>query len=97
MIRQAGKSSRIADFAVDQLYSVGEVIVTDHTVFEYPTSNTRDSLKHLCDKIKRKFQISDYQRKWSLEFEFDKVKGFNVVYIKRVERKKEIHEKEDLN
>lgn len=97
MIRQAGKSSRIADFAVDQLYSVGEVIVTDHTVFEYPTSNTRDSLKHLCDKIERKFQISDYQRKWSLEFVFDWVQGFRVVYIKRVERKKGIHEKEDLN
>lgn len=97
MIRQSGKSSRIADFAVDQLYSVGEVIVTDHTVFEYPTSNTRDSLKHLCDKIERKFQISDYQRKWSLDVEFHKVKGFNVAYIKRVERKKGIHEKEDLN
>jgi hypothetical protein len=35
--------------------------------------------------------------KWNLSFEFHKVKGFNVVYIKRVERKEELHEKEDLN
>jgi|688.fasta_scaffold1664515_2 hypothetical protein len=86
MIRQAGKSSRIADFAVDQLYSVGEVIVTDHSVFEYPTSNTMNSLKYLCDKIERKFQISDYRMEWSLDFEFHRVKGFSVAYIKRVER-----------
>jgi hypothetical protein len=86
MIRQAGKTSRIADFAVDQLYSVGEVIVTDHTVFEYPTSNTQNSLIHLFEIIERKFDTSNYQRKWYLDFELHKVKGFNVAYIKRVER-----------
>jgi hypothetical protein len=96
-MRQTGRSSRIADFAVDQLYSVGEVIVTDHTTFEYPNTNTKDSLSHLCDIVKKKFGMSDYQRKWELSFEFGRVKEFNVVYIKRVERKKQLHEKEDLN
>jgi hypothetical protein len=96
-MRQTGRSSRIADFAVDQLYSIGEVIVTDHTTFEYPNTNTKDSLSHLCDIVKRRFDMSNRQRKWNLSFEFHKVKGFNVVYIKRVERKEELHEKEDLN
>ena len=35
-MRQTGRTSRIVDFAIDQLYSVGEVILTDHTAFEYP-------------------------------------------------------------
>ncbi len=49
-MRQTGRSSRIASFAVDQLLSVGQVIVTDHTVFEYPGSGSKP-LKYLIKKV----------------------------------------------
>jgi hypothetical protein len=33
-LRQTGRTSRIVDFAIDQLFTVGSTIVTDHTALE---------------------------------------------------------------
>jgi hypothetical protein len=52
-LRQTGKTTRIANFVIDQLHSVGEVIVTDHTSFEFPKSNNSSSIKLLIEKVKR--------------------------------------------
>jgi hypothetical protein len=52
-LRQTGKTTRIDNFVIDQLHSVGEVIVTDHTSFEFPESNNSSSIKFLIEKVKR--------------------------------------------
>lgn len=33
--RQTGRTTRIANYVVDQLLNIGKCITTDHTVFEY--------------------------------------------------------------
>lgn len=35
-LRRSGRTTRIANFVVDQLFDVGECIVSDHSVFEDP-------------------------------------------------------------
>jgi hypothetical protein len=52
-LRQTGKTTRIANFVIDQLHSVGEVIVTDHTSFEFPESNTMSSIRNLIEKVEK--------------------------------------------
>jgi hypothetical protein len=44
--RRSGRTTRIANFVVDQLFDVGECIVSDHSVFEDP-SFPLDKLRHL--------------------------------------------------
>ena len=52
-LRRTGKTTRIANFVIDQLHSVGEVIVTDHSSFEFPESNVTSSLQFLIDKVEK--------------------------------------------
>ncbi len=52
-LRRTGKTTRIANFVIDQLYSTGEVIVTDHTSFEFPNSNNTSSIENLLEKVYR--------------------------------------------
>jgi hypothetical protein len=52
-LRQTGKTTRIANFVIDQLHSVGEVIVTDHTSFEFPESNNTSSIRNLIEKVEK--------------------------------------------
>ena len=70
-MRQTGRTSRIIDFAIDQLFSCGEVIFTDHTAFEYPRSNIRPTLELMCHKIRERITIR------SSEYELD----FNIIQI----------------
>ena len=60
--RRTGRTTRIANYAVEQLHSVGTVIVTDHTAYDNPESNITHSLKYLVGLIKERidFQI-DYE------------------------------------
>lgn len=44
--RRSGRTTRIANFVVDQLFDVGECIVSDHSIFEDP-SNPLEKLRHL--------------------------------------------------
>lgn len=52
-MRQTGRTSRIINFTIDQLFSVGEVIVTDHVAFEYPS--TLKMLHYFIDRVERSF------------------------------------------
>lgn len=56
MNRQTGRTTRIAQFAVDQLLSVGECIVTDHIVFE-SVSKSRQ-LEELKTKIQNLYSAT---------------------------------------
>jgi hypothetical protein len=48
-MRQTGRTTRIANYAIDQLLSCGNVIVTDHFVFE--SDSPGKSQEHLIDKV----------------------------------------------
>jgi hypothetical protein len=56
--RQTGRTTRIANFVIDQLHSVGEVIVTDHTSFEFPGKDTTSSIKYLIEKVEKLLEVS---------------------------------------
>lgn len=73
--RNTGRTSRIASFVVDQLYTTGQVIVTDHIQFEYPNSSLR-SLDVLIERVKF---LLHYNNK-KLNYEIEKL--FNVYIIK---------------
>ena len=50
--RKSGRTTRIANFVVDQLFDVGECIVSDHSVFEDP-SFPMEKLRHLSRIVER--------------------------------------------
>jgi hypothetical protein len=52
-MRQTGRTSRIVDYAIDQIFSCGNVIVTDHYMFEEGSS--RKSNEHLIDLVYRRW------------------------------------------
>ena len=51
-MRRSGRTTRIKNFIVDQLLSVGGCIATDHTVFEHDVVPI-DSLKHLIISVEK--------------------------------------------
>lgn len=58
--RQTGRTTRIAQFAVDQLLSVGEVIVADHIVYQFPKLSQQMATENLIRKIKRMLPEATY-------------------------------------
>lgn len=57
-MRQSGRTDRIIAFAVEQLMSVGEVIVTDHAIFEYGgESGYRILTGYFIPEVKRRLEI----------------------------------------
>ena len=50
-MRRSGRTTRIKNFIVEELFSVGGCVATDHTVFEHPELNTRTSLQHLIKHV----------------------------------------------
>ena len=66
-MRQTGRTSRIIDFTIDQLFSVGEVIVTDHIAFEFENV-TNKSLFYFIDRVKDRFEFnSRHINGWKLD------------------------------
>lgn len=45
--RRSGRTTRIANFVVDQLFDVGECIVSDHSIFEDPENSVMLKLRNL--------------------------------------------------
>jgi hypothetical protein len=84
MLRQSGKTTRIANFVIDQLHSVGEVIVTDHTSFEFSDIDNMSSIRNLIEKVEKLdaanspgnrrigFQIFDAQNTKLIRFRMNK-------------------------
>ena len=50
--RRSGRTTRIANFVVDQLFDVGECIVSDHSIFEDP-SWPMNKLNHLSGVVEK--------------------------------------------
>lgn len=78
-MRQTGRTSRIVDFAVNQLFSVGQVIITDHVAFEYPNT-TRERISYFIDKVKDGFALAS-RGSMSCSADVISVKGTYVVHF----------------
>ena len=79
--RQSGRTTRIVDFVIEQLHSVGQCIVTDHTVFEYPGRVKNNSIKEFVDKVKRRIQFQTNGKK-SCSGKIKKVDNIKIVHFK---------------
>ena len=86
-MRQTGRTSRIVNFVIDQLHSVGEVIVTDHIAYEF-SAVSQAQLIYFIDKVKDTFERSIHAKDWTVKHEFHKVGETPVVRFK-LERKPE--------
>ena len=87
-IRQSGRTTRIIDFTIEQLCSVGECIVTDHTVFECPNKVTNDYLKELIKRVNHRLQYQTNGYK-SCKGEIKKVDDIKVIHFKLNQNKDE--------
>ena len=57
-MRQSGRTDRIIAFAVEQLMSVGEVVVTDHAIFEHGGFSGHSILNnYFIPEVKRRLEI----------------------------------------
>jgi len=81
MLRQSGKTTRIANFVIDQLHSVGEVIVTDHTSFEFSDIDNMSSIRNLIEKVE-KLDAANSPGNREIEHEFIEVDGIKLIRFK---------------
>ncbi len=57
-MRQSGRTTRIANFVVEQLYASGQCIATDHVMYEYSGRiNSTRALRNLIDKVREQIRI----------------------------------------
>jgi len=59
-MRQTGRSTRIVDFAVQQLLENCQVIVTDHAAFEFQGTYKKIYANEFADTIKKTNRNSYY-------------------------------------
>ena len=76
-MRQTGRTSRIANFVVEQLFNVGTCIATDHVVYEHTASSKH--VRHLEEMVKRDIEIKTKGRN-SVKTTVLKIEG--VPYVK---------------
>jgi hypothetical protein len=79
-MRQTGRTSRIAQFAVDQLKSVGQVIVTDHIAFENVRIG-RHNLGHLIKNVEMLYSISNHQDISVAHEIHETVRGGGILFV----------------
>jgi len=60
--RQSGKTTRIVNYVIDQLYSVGQCIATEHTCLEYENP-TKEMVDYFIDRVKYRVEIQSYHYK----------------------------------
>jgi hypothetical protein len=81
--RQTGRTSRIVDFVVDQLFNVGQCIVTDHIVFEFESTKKSQLEDGLIRKVQERvaFNLRHFEKPIKLNTEIIEVKGFKIVHF----------------
>lgn len=80
MIRQSGRTSRIVNFVVDQLFSVGECIATDHVTFEYEKI-PQTTIMQFIDRVEHAFNMCSFGSH-DLKWEIINVDGRKLVHFK---------------
>ena len=58
-MRKTGRTSRIVNFVVEQLFSVGRCIAADHIVFEYDKT-TQTHIKYFIERVERRISIDSH-------------------------------------
>ena len=76
-MRQTGRTTRIVQYVVEQLYSVGTCVATDHVVYEY--TPTTQMLKHFEENVIREIEISS---RGSKKIKTTHLKVEEIPYIK---------------
>ena len=61
LLRQTGRTTRIVQHVVEQLYGVGTCIATDHIVYEFTPEIKM--LKHFKEMVEREVQFRSYGSK----------------------------------
>lgn len=84
-MRQTGRTSRIVNFAVDQLFSVGRVVVTDHISFEFKV--TKRHINHFIDRVRDRI-LYDSRGSLTCDVDIIKIKDFYVVDFRIKSNKK---------
>lgn len=82
--RQTGRSTRIINFVIDQLYSAGEVIITDHVSFEYRGKIKQNDTQIFIDRVINALRISNPSRDWGKEllYEIKELDGIKLVHFR---------------
>ena len=80
-MRQSGRTSRIAQFAVDQLKSVGPVIVTDHIAFEHNQRIGRNHLNHLIENVRKLYALVNHGETMVAHEIHETVRGGGILFI----------------
>lgn len=68
-MRQTGRTTRIVHYVVDQLFSVGTCVATDHVVYEFEKPKL-SMLVHFKEMVEREVEFRSYGSK--------KVKTYHV-------------------
>ena len=82
MMRQTGRTSRIVDFVVDQLFQFGQCISTDHVAYEYENlsmSGLTNFVTKVLDRVKQHTQGTK-----KAEYNVQKVNNIYVVHFRMV-------------
>lgn len=78
--RQSGRTTRIANLVIEQLYSVGHCIIADHVAFEYPEASNVILTDRLIAKVERGFELMNYKSDL-LKTKIVKVDGFWAIHF----------------
>jgi hypothetical protein len=57
-MRQTGRTTRIVQYVVEQLYSVGTCVATDHVAYEFGA--TRQMLSHFEEMVRREMDLRSH-------------------------------------
>ena len=76
-MRQTGRTTKIVQYVVDQLYSVGTCVATDHVAYEFGA--TRQMLNHFEEMVRREI---DLRSQGSKKIKTTTLKVDGIPYIK---------------
>ena len=76
-MRQTGRTTRIVQYVIEQLYSVGTCVATDHVAYEFGA--TRQILNHFEEMVRREMELRSYGSK---KIKTTHLKVEEIPYIK---------------
>lgn len=78
--RQSGRSTRIINFIIEQLLSVGECICTDHVAFEYKDKITKSHCENFANMVKGKLNYRLYQNQ-KFKYKIHKINDIKFIHF----------------
>ena len=84
--RQSGRSTRIINFIIEQLLSVGECICTDHVAFEYKGKINKKDCNEFADRVKFNLNYQLYRKNKKFSYEIHKINDVLFIYFKLTQK-----------